>query len=444
MFKNHLVVLVFRNNTGGNMKLIFSFLIFLSLNSVYALEESSVFEAIRENIMAGKTCDEEPLESFWKVQSTKTRVYTSFWGKEDYQINYSKFGCGIGEKGSVVIAPGRTESSVEFYETALDLKASGFSPVYVVDHVSQGFSPRLLEDNHKGHIYRFSDYVNAFADAVKDIENDLKTVEGRGDSDPIHFLSNSMGGAIGIGYFQKMGDKNPFESAVLLGAMIRVNYLGFPQGNEDQPNGITNPTPLQTALYNELGVIAQARVYCKIYGCDAYTTAGAREAAEVHGSAFIEGRRDFVTAFERAPEQVMTHSKERYDLRTYVWESDEIKEFYNYAGLSNPQLGPPTLQWTKQAAKFNRDMRRDKKISKMNDMPILMLTGERDVRAYTPYQDGRRDLSEHIKFCDKVKLLKGNSTCTLLQVRGGFHELHKESDRFRVPVMREVVNHFTM
>jgi len=426
------------------MKFIFLFLIFASSFNAFSLEESEVFKTISDYIVLGKTCDERPYENFWRVQTANTRVHTSFWAKGDYTLSYSKFGCGLGENGSVVIAPGRTESSIEFYETALDLVSEGFSPIYVIDHVSQGFSPRLLEDRNKGHIYRFSDYVDAFDDAIFTIERDLKNNEGRTnkESSPLFFLSNSMGGAIGVGYFQKLGESNPFKAAVMLGAMIRVNYLGFPQGDADQPNGITNPTATQTRLYTETGVIAQARIYCKWFGCDAYTTAGARETAEIYGTAFIEGRRNFVEAFEKAPEQVMTHSKARYDLRTYVWESEEVKELYELAELTSPQIAAPTLQWTKQTAKFNRDMRKESSIEKMNQMPILMLTGERDVRAYTPYEDGSHDLSEHVKFCNQLQLLKGSEACKLLQVNDGFHELHKESDKFRVPVMKLVVEHF--
>ncbi len=424
------------------IKYFISVLIILFSGSSFALNEATVLEDMKNIITNGRTCKTvRTHENFWKIKRVTTQVHLKYWKKGDYDLHFSKFGCGIGKYGSIVIAPGRTESSVEFYETAIDFVEKGFAPVYVVDHVSQGFSPRLLSDHHKGHINRFSDYVNAFDSAVKAIEMDLKKTEGRKDQ-PLFFTSNSMGGAIGIGYFQKKGERNPFKAAALVSAMIKVNYLGFPGVNADQPNGITHPTGKEKLLYSELGVIAQARVFCKTKGCDEYATKGAQETAAKHGTSYVEGRRNFVEAWAKAPEQVMTHSRARYDLRTFLWDSKKMKAMYKRAGLTNPQLGAPTYQWAKQTAKFNMNMRAENSIEKMSKMPLKVITGTNDVRAYTPHSDGSTDLEEHRKFCRRVNEVKGEGVCNFLPIDGAFHEIYKESRQYRRQGMDAVVNHF--
>jgi lysophospholipase len=416
---------------------------FISLSSIsaLALNESTVVSEIKGHVLSQKACPEKQNQKFWTTSKIKTKVHLDYWVEGDYNLVVSKFGCEIGNNGSVVISPGRTESSVEFYETALDLIEKGFSPIYVVDHVGQGFSPRLLPDHNKGHINSFDDYINAFDSAVVAVEKDLKNKEGRSDKNrqPLFFLSNSMGGTIGIGYFQKKGASNPFKAAALLGPMIRINYLGFPN---DTPNGITHPTRKQTLIFREAGVIAQAHYFCARLGCDAYATKIAQEKAKIHGTSYLEGERDFELAFAIAPEQVMTHSKQRYDLRTFLWENPLVKALYEKMDLGNPQLGAPSFQWVKQAAKFNFNMRRTKNVKKMSTMPIQIITGEKDVRAYTPSSDGSTDLNAHIDFCNKINVTKGLQVCKFEQIDKAFHELMKETEVYRKPTMERVVEHF--
>jgi|GEM_PF-1752596 len=420
-------------------------LIFLSLFTLNAsaLNESTVVIEIKDAVLNDKTCSGKD-EKFWKIIKVKTKVHIEYWEKSNYSLTVSKFGCDNGTNGSLVVSPGRTESSIEFYETAIDFINKGFSPIYVVDHVGQGFSPRLLSDQKKGHINRFGDYIDAFDSAVGAVQRDLKTNKKTKDQKPqaLYFLSNSMGGAIGIGYFQKKGKANPFKAAALLGPMIRINYLGFPTGDENQPNGITHPTKRQSLLYTEAGVIAQAHYFCKTKGCESYATKIAQETAAEHGSAYLEGLRDFDKASDLAPEQVMTHSRSRYDLKTFLWESPETKALYEKLGLNNPQLSAPSYQWVKRAAKFNVHMRTKRNVQRLSNMPIKIMTGEKDVRAYTPSADGSTDLSTHIKFCKRINRVKSSRICDFVQVDGAYHELLKENQDYRQPTIDAVIEHF--
>lgn len=92
---------------------------------------------------------------------------------DGYRVRYSRFGCIVAPRGSIVVFPGRGEGSFEYYETAIDFIDRGFGPVYVLDHRGQGLSPRLLEDPHKGHVARLEDYVDDALAFVAHVKADL-------------------------------------------------------------------------------------------------------------------------------------------------------------------------------------------------------------------------------------------------------------------------------
>lgn len=398
--------------------LLFFFLI--STSWAYALEEDQVFTAITDLMNSPANCETAPLTA-WSVRvapNAPLNTYPSLKrkGDENYNLRYSKFGCFIGDKGSLVIAPGRTESSVEFYETALDFIELGYSPVYVIDHRSQGLSPRLLENQHKGHIRKFRNYVSDFKYAVEDILRDLDSLGRDSSRDNLFFTSNSMGGAIGVGYFQHMGASNPFKKAALLGPMLRVNYLGFfPEKKKTWTNN--------NIVYSEFGVASQANVRCLRGLCDEYATGGDYDPASRH-----VGELD---------EEHMTHSTERYSLRNYIWDDFDWASFaaQHYSedeNWSNPQLGAATNRWAKQTANFNKNMRKPVSLLKMTTMPLLIVTGTRDIRAYTAYKNKAPDLHHHIDFCENLnKFSRDNSLCTFKPLEGAFHEIYKESDIYR-------------
>lgn len=427
---------------------IFSIVLLLCFsNHSWSLNEEHVFNEIKESLLNDKKCDfaGKENESFWKVFSAPTKVSTYDKGKVPYSVYGSKFGCGLGKYGSLVIAPGRSEASIEFYETALDYIKEGFSPVYVIDHVGQGFSPRLLEDPNKGHIHKFEDYIIAFKDFVESVEQDLKVNEGRNE-ESLFFSSNSMGGAVGFGYFQMMGEQNPFKAAALFGPMIRINYLGFPGGLasvEDYPNGVMCPSFVQNLMGKESAVVLNAWVqqtFKHDYGT--YATQIARDAAAKYGTAYVDGMRDFAASFAVAPEQVMTHSSERYDLKTFLWESKDMKEVYKGMGLIVPTLSAPTIQWTKEAASFNMAMRKKWAIKKMTNIPIAIITGSRDVRSYKPYKDCSHDLTYHTDYCDDINSIKGKGVCTFSEIEEAFHEIYKEEDFYRDQGIEKALKHF--
>jgi lysophospholipase len=413
-------------------KLLLSLSFLLTATSNYALDESKVFDTISTYMTSGHKCQSATDKDFWKRKVVET-PYSQKNTSKKYRLRYSEYGCELGEKGALVIAPGRSESSPEYYETAIDYIAKGYSPVFVIDHRGQGLSPRMLKNQYKGHVVEFIDYVTDFKFAVDQIQKDLKANYGRTDQ-PLFLTTNSMGTGISLGYLQMVGEKSPFTASAFLGSMIRVNYLSFVK---------KEPTFLNNRIYSEEGVIAQAGYACLRGNCDEYTR------PELFGD-YRPGTRNYVElGSEVEMEAYMTHSKNRYDLRTFIWDefdwSTIVKNEYKGENWSGPQIGGATFSWALTTTKFLKNMRKTKSIKKMANKPLLILTGEKDLRAYTPSKDGSTSLATHKAFCEKVnsKNKSGNkSMCKFSMLNSAYHEIYKESDIYRTPSVDRVATFF--
>jgi len=90
-------------------------------------------------------------------------------------------------RGSVIIAPGRTEFVEKYFEVTRELQARGFA-VFCIDWRGQGLSGREVENGLKGHFATFDDPVNDLSTALKLLSAKLPR--------PHIGLAHSMGGAI--------------------------------------------------------------------------------------------------------------------------------------------------------------------------------------------------------------------------------------------------------
>lgn len=92
-------------------------------------------------------------------------------------------------RGSVILAPGRTEYIEKYAETISDLLARGFH-VLTVDHRGQGWSDRLGATPYAGHLDSFAKATDHMARAVAAVSDKLtgKRI----------LLSHSMGGTIAL------------------------------------------------------------------------------------------------------------------------------------------------------------------------------------------------------------------------------------------------------
>ena len=388
------------------------------ITPAFALDEAAVLERMVDIYSQNLECGENPEVPAWQRNAITN-------SNDGYRARYSRFGCTIGERGSIVVFPGRGEGSFEYYETAIDFIDRGFGPVYVIDHRGQGLSPRLLADLHKGHVANFEDYVDDALVFVDTVKIDLAEL-GAGPNPVMYLTSNSMGGAVGIGLLQRLGPDNPFRAAALLGPMINVNYHSF------------SGTPANwfyLRLYSKSGALMQARWRCGIatywndQRCEEY-------AAKSAANGYVPDTRRFV----ENTQAIMTHSKARYELRTHMmdrfdWSQIAADEYTGDENWSGPQLGGATNGWVLAAARFNRQMRKPGSLEKMAHIPIMLLTGSEDLRAYNPYaewRDRKPDLSRHTEFCDDLNSISlasiGANSCQFVSLVGGYHELYKERD----------------
>ena len=90
-------------------------------------------------------------------------------------------------RGSVLIAPGRTEFIEKYFEVTRELQARGFA-VFCIDWRGQGLSGREVDNPLKGHLANFDDPVNDLSTALKLLADKLPR--------PHIVLAHSMGGAI--------------------------------------------------------------------------------------------------------------------------------------------------------------------------------------------------------------------------------------------------------
>jgi lysophospholipase len=90
-------------------------------------------------------------------------------------------------RGSVIVAPGRTEFIEKYFEVTKELQSRGFA-VFCIDWRGQGLSGREVENSLKGHFVSFDDPVNDLSTALKLLSAKLPR--------PHIGLAHSMGGAI--------------------------------------------------------------------------------------------------------------------------------------------------------------------------------------------------------------------------------------------------------
>ncbi|MGE0742356.1 MAG: alpha/beta fold hydrolase [Hyphomonadaceae bacterium] len=90
-------------------------------------------------------------------------------------------------RGSVIVAPGRTEFIEKYFEVIRELQGRGFA-VFCIDWRGQGLSGREVQNGLKGHMVSFDDAVNDLSTALKLLTDTLPR--------PLIGLAHSMGGAI--------------------------------------------------------------------------------------------------------------------------------------------------------------------------------------------------------------------------------------------------------
>ena len=135
---------------------------------------------------------------------------------EDGALLRAAFWTDGGERGSVLVFPGRTEFVEMYFETVGEVRTMGLA-ASVFDWRNQGLNERALPDTRKGHIHRFADYL-------KDAEAIWKAAQTEGLPRPWILLAHSMGGA--IAYSHAALSRNPPDGLILLAPMFGLMLGG--------------------------------------------------------------------------------------------------------------------------------------------------------------------------------------------------------------------------
>ncbi|NSX54292.1 alpha/beta hydrolase [Parasulfitobacter algicola] len=95
-----------------------------------------------------------------------------------------------GDKGTILLFPGRTEYIEKYGRAAREFAARGYTTV-AVDWRGQGLGARLLKDPNAGHVDHFPDYQN-------DVRAVMAAVKDLNVPKPLYLIGHSMGGCIGL------------------------------------------------------------------------------------------------------------------------------------------------------------------------------------------------------------------------------------------------------
>jgi len=138
-----------------------------------------------------------------------------------------------GDKGTVVLLPGRTECIEKYGRAVGDLVARGYS-VITTDWRGQGLSDRAMTDRMSGHVDDFAEY-QADLDAL------LAEADRAELPQPRFMLSHSLGGCIGLrGLMRGL----PFRAAAFSAPMWGISMAAW----------LRPVAPMVTALYGLFGL----------------------------------------------------------------------------------------------------------------------------------------------------------------------------------------------
>ncbi len=324
----------------------------------------------------------------------------SFVARPGLNIYYTKFGSHRGAKGSLVIVPGRTEAALKYIEVAHDFIKRGYSPVYAIDHRGQGFTPTVLSKGHElpdtniGHVERFDEYVKDFTQFV----NDIVLKDGQVASQRLFLLSNSMGGAIAMRYFQK-NTVNPFRKSALSGSMFKIKT--------EQKVALIK-TSFVCGI-TDLITIGELDCYGYTPGEKAFAWAG-REILP-------DGREISVRSFRGDDPEYpanLTSSRDRFRINDYLWNK-----------WPQAIVGGPSIKWTEQALTAGKVLRERGQLLKVTN-DIFLLVASRDFRA---------DAKAQKYVCKTV------AKCQI-KTYPSYHEILMETDSIRSQALGDIFNYF--
>ena len=144
----------------------------------------------------------EGARAFWVTSADGTRLRLGLWPE--------------GEKGTVLLFPGRTEYVEKYGRIASDLARDGYGMV-AFDWRGQGMADRPQHRRDMGHVVSFDEYREDMAV----FRAALDTLDRPG---PYFLVGHSMGGAIGL---RALHDGLPVRAAAFTGPMWGIRMTPF-------------------------------------------------------------------------------------------------------------------------------------------------------------------------------------------------------------------------
>ena len=152
-------------------------------------------------------------QACWLDAADGTRLRAAFWRR--------------GDKGTVLLFPGRTEFIEKYGRTAADFAARGYA-MACIDWRGQGLSDRLAPNRKLGHVEHFQDYQT-------DVDALIKLVRANGLPEPYFICAHSMGGAIALRALLNGADiKRTVMTAPMWGLNIEPLWRGLAQAGLKQ------------------------------------------------------------------------------------------------------------------------------------------------------------------------------------------------------------------
>ncbi len=214
--------------------------------------------------------------AYWVTSRDGVRLRMAVWPK--------------GEKGTVLLFPGRTEYIEKYGRAAAEFSARGYATV-AIDWRGQGLSDRSKPDHMLGHIENFSLYQ-------QDLSAVLAKLNELGQPGPLFLVSHSMGGCIGL-------------RALMQGLAVKAAVFSAPMWGIRFAPGVA---PIAKVLSRTARVVGQGQRYAP----------GTNEATYVNAFPFFGN--------------VLTS-----DPKTYAWMQSQV------AAQPGLALGGPSLRWLDEA-----------------------------------------------------------------------------------------------
>ncbi|EPX79873.1 alpha/beta hydrolase [Litoreibacter arenae] len=161
--------------------------------------------------------------AYWLTTSDGVRIRIGVWGG--------------GDKGTVLLFPGRTEYIEKYGVAAKGFMERGFSTV-AIDWRGQGLADRALPNRLIGHVGVFNEYQTDIA-AVMEALSELDLPE------PMGLLGHSMGGCIGL---RALMNGLPVDAAVFTGPMWGIALDPVRRGAGWALSTLSRQTKFETLL----------------------------------------------------------------------------------------------------------------------------------------------------------------------------------------------------